>query len=95
MADDVWGWCEKAQSFGQAVTVKFKYADFRRATRSRTLHAPVASQSELRDVSVALVRMVYPVTIGIRHVGVTLSKFQRGRTAPDPQLNLEFLREAF
>ena len=95
MADDVWGWCEKAQSFGRTVTVKIKYADFRRATRSRTLHAPVASQSELRDVSVALVRMVYPVTIGIRLVGVTLSKFQSGRTAPDPQLNLEFLREVF
>jgi DNA polymerase-4 len=35
MADDVWWWCEKAQSFGQTVTVKVKYADFRRVTRSQ------------------------------------------------------------
>jgi DNA polymerase-4 len=94
MADDVWEWCEKTQSFGQTVTVKIKYADFRHATRSRTLHAPVASQSELRELSVALVRMVYPVTIGIRLVGVTLSKFRDGRTAPDLQLDLGFRREA-
>ena len=29
MADDVWAWCEKNQSFGSAVTVKIKFADFR------------------------------------------------------------------
>src|SRR6266571_2277462 len=34
MADEVWAWCEKAQTFGRTVTVKIKYADFRQATRS-------------------------------------------------------------
>jgi hypothetical protein len=37
MADDVWAWCEKNQSFGSTVTVKIKYADFRIVTRSRTV----------------------------------------------------------
>src|SRR5205814_1292423 len=41
MADDVWGWCEKNQSFGATVTVKIKYADFRIVTRSRTLTRPI------------------------------------------------------
>jgi len=44
MADEVWAWCEKARAFGRTVTVKIKYADFRQATRSRTLPAIVTSQ---------------------------------------------------
>ena len=86
MADDVWAWCEKAQAFGHTVTVKIKFADFRQATRSRTLSAPVGSQALLLETSIALVRLVYPLTIGIRLVGVTVSNF-RGQV-PVRQLNL-------
>ena len=86
MADDVWAWCEKAQAFGHTVTVKIKFADFRQATRSRTLTAPVASRALLLETSTALLRQVYPLTIGIRLVGVTVSNF-RDR-APRRQLDL-------
>ena len=47
MADEVWAWCEKAQAFGRTVTVKIKYADFRQATRSRTLPSMVVSRRVL------------------------------------------------
>jgi DNA polymerase-4 len=88
MADEVWEWCEKAQSFGHTVTVKIKYADFRQATRSRTFHDPIRSQAALREVSLALVRTVFPVTIGVRLVGVTMSNFQSVRQEPITQLDL-------
>ena len=42
MADDVWGWCEKAGTFGRTVTVKVKFADFHQVTRSRSLPTPIA-----------------------------------------------------
>ncbi|HEY2446087.1 MAG TPA: DNA polymerase IV [Rhizomicrobium sp.] len=77
MADEVWAWCEKAQSFGRTVTVKIKYADFRQATRSRTLQANIASKDSLRDISIGLVRSIYPPEIGIRLLGVTMSGFDR------------------
>jgi chemotaxis methyl-accepting protein methylase len=51
MADDVWAWCQKAQTFGHTVTVKIKFADFRQATRSRTLNVPVTSQAPLLETS--------------------------------------------
>jgi nucleotidyltransferase/DNA polymerase involved in DNA repair len=35
MADDVWAWCDKAKAFGWTVTVKVRFADFRRACRRR------------------------------------------------------------
>jgi DNA polymerase-4 len=88
MADDVWTWCDKAQAFGHTVTVKIKFADFRQATRSRTLSEPIMSRALLRETSIALVRQVYPLTIGIRLVGVTVSGF---RTQPTiKQLDLAF-----
>src|SRR5712671_2628332 len=86
MADEVWAWCEKARAFGRTVTVKIKYADFRQATRSRTLPAIVTSQETLRDVSIGLVRTVFPPAKGIRLVGVTLSSFER----PDRTLSEQF-----
>ena len=88
MADDVWAWCEKAQSFGRTVTVKIKYADFQQATRSRTLNALVVSRDLLRSISVDLLRSVYPLTKGIRLVGVTLSTFEPTSVGQSSQLSL-------
>jgi DNA polymerase IV len=88
MADEVWAWCEKAQAFGRTVTVKVKYADFQQATRSMTLSTPVADPERLRQVSVDLVRSVYPPAKGIRLLGVTLSKFDDGREGEAQQLDL-------
>jgi hypothetical protein len=70
------------------VTVKIKYADFRQATRSRTLPAFVTSQDALRDVSIGLVRTVFPPAKGIRLVGVTLSSFERPDSTSSKQLEL-------
>jgi DNA polymerase-4 len=87
MADDVWAWCEKTKALGRTVTVKIKYADFQIATRSRTFDAPVASREALHDASLHLVRSVYPLSKGIRLVGVTLSSFGAREEASE-QLSL-------
>jgi DNA polymerase-4 len=84
MADDVWAWCEKAQAFGRTVTVKVKFADFRQITRSRSHTAPFTEHGPLRQVSLELVRSIYPPRAGIRLVGVTVSNFDAGETAELP-----------
>ncbi len=89
MADEVWAWCEKARAFGRTVTVKIKYADFQLCTRSRTLPAQVTSQDSLRDVSIDLVRTVFPPAKGIRLVGVTVSSFETEEAAAPGQLALD------
>ncbi|AGK56875.1 DNA-directed DNA polymerase [Hyphomicrobium denitrificans 1NES1] len=86
MADDVWAWCEKNQSFGATVTVKIKFADFRIVTRSRTASRPVTAHDLLHEISLALVRSIYPVTTGVRLVGVSVSKFS---SDDDAQLDLQ------
>jgi len=88
MADEVWAWCEKTRVSGRTVTVKIKYADFRQVTRSRTLPAMITSQETLRNVSIDLVRTVFPPAKGIRLLGVTLSSFENADRSASKQLDL-------
>lgn len=88
MADEVWSWCEKHQVFGQRVTVKIKYADFQQMTRSRTLQAPVVTREQLHEVSLALTQSVYPVAMGVRLVGVSISKLCTSTSPTSQQLDL-------
>ena len=69
--------------------MKIKYSDFQQATRSGTLTAPILTQELLRSVSIELVRSVYPVTKGIRLLGVTLSNFKPEDADPTAQLGLD------
>lgn len=89
MADEVWHWCERTGSFGRTATVKIKYADFRRITRSRTSAAPMQSREILSTISRELVRTVLPTSVGIRLVGVTVSGFDEGDHRRLGQLGLD------
>ncbi len=90
MADDVWRWCEKARAYGRTVTVKIKYADFQQITRSRTMASLITTRDDLHAASIRLVRTIYPVSKGIRLVGVTLSSFEQNDNDDAAQLNLIF-----
>jgi DNA polymerase-4 len=80
-ADEVWGWCQKANAYGRTVTVKIKFADFQQATRSRSLATPIASHAVLHELSLGLIRSVLPTRKGIRLVGVSVSNFDRTEAA--------------
>jgi len=58
------------------VTLKAKYADFRQVTRSRTVEVPVASRAVLEELVSALLEPLFPVSKGIRLLGVTLTSLQ-------------------
>jgi DNA polymerase-4 len=64
---------KKTGSRGRTITVKIKWADFRQATRSRTLASVVETRSALHEVALALIRSVFPPRKGIRLVGVSIS----------------------
>jgi DNA polymerase-4 len=76
MADDVWDWCEKTGGRGRTVTVKIKWADFQQATRSSSCRSTIDSRAKLHDVSLGLIRSVFPPAKGVRLVGVTVSNFE-------------------
>ena len=88
MAEDAWTRCAQAHAFGRTVTVKIKYADFKQATRSRTMPRNIVSRDVLRDVSLGLIRTVLPAPVGIRLVGVTVSGFEDSDPGAPVQLGL-------
>lgn len=88
MANEVWEWCDKNQSFGATVTVKIKYSDFRIITRSKTIGGAINSRELLHELSLGLTRSIYPVSNGVRLVGVSVSSFHSGDPA---QLDLPLL----
>jgi DNA polymerase IV len=76
MADEVWTWCERANSRGRTVTVKIKWADFQISTRSRSMEMTIQTRHGLCEVALDLIRSVFPPRKGVRLVGVTLSNFR-------------------
>jgi nucleotidyltransferase/DNA polymerase involved in DNA repair len=65
--------CEGTEFRGRTVTLKVKYADFQQITRSRTGQALFSTRAEIEQLSYALLKPLFPVTKGIRLLGLTLS----------------------
>lgn len=91
LAEKVWRYCEASGISGKTVTVKIKYSDFTRATRSRTIPVPVAGLSEILEAASALLATVHPFRRPVRLLGVTLSSLTNEETddsRAQPQLDL-------
>jgi DNA polymerase IV len=73
LIDKVWSYCEVATIRGRTATLKAKFADFQQITRSRTLDHPVESRDVLGELVGALLKPLFPVSKGIRLLGVMLS----------------------
>lgn len=73
IADKVWRYCEGCGVRGRTVTLKVKFANFQQITRSRTGQTPVASRNELEEIGEVLLEPLFPVTGGIRLLGISLS----------------------
>jgi DNA polymerase-4 len=86
--EKVWRHCETTSMQGRTVTLKVKYADFRQITRSRTSGAPVANQAEFEEISYAMLDAVFPVQLGIRLLGITLSSLSCDPPQKEGQLKL-------
>ena len=59
----------------RTVTVKIKYADFRRATRSRSVADGITNREVLEHICLDLLGREFPPPIPIRLLGVALSNF--------------------
>src|SRR6202045_1893314 len=88
--EKVWRTCEGAEIRGRTVTLKVKYADFQQITRSRTGQALFSTRAEIEQLSYALLEPLFPVTKGIRLLGMTLSSLGEKQLESEPQLSLSF-----
>lgn len=88
MCDDVWQWCSRTGNFGRTITVKVKYGDFKQITRSHSLTVPIETEESFYKIALDLIRSVFPLRMGIRLVGVTLSSFDTKEIKQEAQLGL-------
>jgi DNA polymerase-4 len=86
--DKVWRHCESTGTRGRTVTLKIKYAGFQPITRSRSLPRMIDERTTLERVSLHLLRGQFPVTKGIRLLGVSLSTFMSSGSIEADQLPL-------
>ena len=86
--DKVWGYCERAGTRGRTVTLKVKFANFRQITRSRTGQTQIKTRSELEELGNALLESLFPVTKGVRLLGISLSSLAAEEAERESQISL-------
>ncbi len=88
LIDKVWRHCEDEGTRGRTVTLKVKFADFELISRSRTVASTIGSPSELENVTVELMRALFPIEKAIRLLGVSISGFGDTQEEPPSQIPL-------
>jgi DNA polymerase-4 len=86
--ENVWRHCEGASIRGRTMTLKIKYADFQQITRRRTGN-PIGTRAELEQLTFSLLEPLFPVSKGIRLLGISLSSLGEERLNSEGQLSLE------
>ena len=86
--EKIWAHCERSGTRGRTVTLKVKFANFRQITRRRTGQLPIGTCGELEQLSNALLEPLFPVTRGIRLLGITLSSLAIEETDRQRELSL-------
>src|SRR5256714_655684 len=73
IVEKVWVYCERSGTRGRTVTLKVKFANFQHITRSRTGQVQIGTRSDLEQLGNELLEPLFPVTKGIRLLGISLS----------------------
>ena len=84
----LWAAYSRTGCAGRTVTLKVKYADFRQITRSRSCVNAIVSRATVEQISLDLLRPLFPPARGIRLLGVTLSNLDEPGDSATRQLAL-------
>jgi DNA polymerase-4 len=88
IVDKVWEYCEGSGLRGRTVTLKVKFANFRQITRSRTGQVQIGTRRELEQLGTELLAPLFPVTKGIRLLGISLSSLAAEKAEHDREFSL-------
>jgi DNA polymerase-4 len=89
IVEKVWRHCESSGIRGRTVTLKIKYADFQQITRSHSARGAIDGRMALEQICLALLKAQYPMTKGVRLLGVTISALSSVGTVAVEQLPLD------
>jgi len=89
IAGFAWARIARAEVSGRTVTLKVKYGDFTQITRSKSFPGHVANEAEFTAAGQALLRLLHPLTKGIRLLGLGLHNLDDDAAPGPKQLGLE------
>jgi DNA polymerase-4 len=78
--DTVWRHCDSSGARGRTVTLKIKFADFQRITRSLSSPRMFDERGALERIAMDLLKAQFPATKGIRLLGLSVTAL--GQTEP-------------
>jgi DNA polymerase-4 len=84
----VWKYCEGSGLRGRTVTLKVKFANFQQITRSRTGQVQIKTRSELEELGNTLLEPLFPVSNGVRLLGISLSSLGAEQSEGEPEFSL-------
>ena len=88
LVSKLWITYSRAELVARTVTIKVKYDDFHQITRSRSCATPIAEQVTIEQISLDLLRPLFPPPRGVRLLGVTLSNFDNAIEPASRQMSL-------
>ncbi len=89
LSEILWGRLERSGKKGRTLTLKIKFNDFEKITRSKTFPFFLPSKVELYSEGLKLLRKEEPLPRGIRLLGLTVSNFEEKGKKP-VQLTIDF-----
>lgn len=91
LIEKVWSYCERSGILGKTVTLKVKYADFNQITRSRSMVSWINEKPILDKIAIELLDSIWPLSQGVRLLGVSLSGLQEKEANGGGQLTLNLV----
>ena len=82
IVEKIWRYCERSGLRGRTITLKVKFANFRQIARSRTGQLQIGTRSELEQLGNGLLAPLFPVTKGVRLLGISLSSLAAEEADP-------------
>ena len=89
LVDKIWRYCESNAARARTVTLKVKFADFQIITRSRSSVAPILDRSTVASISSELLAAQFPMSKGVRLLGVSLSSLSTDEANEERQMTLK------
>lgn len=85
---DVWAYCERTGQRGRTITLKVTFADFQQISRSRSSAGGIPNPAVLERLAGELLAGLFPLALGIRLLGVSLSNLDSELPTAGRQLRL-------
>jgi DNA polymerase IV len=81
---ELWRRLEKKPAAGKTVTLKIRYADFSTKTLSKSYATPIENMEMILETAQQLLQKEFPLRMGVRLLGLTLSNLQDESNATLP-----------